>query len=266
MIDTNIQIELRNKYNPDGSVLRQHQLRMLEMLKYFDELCVKNNIRYWLSSGTCLGAVRHGGFIPWDDDVDVEMLREDYLKLEKVFKETDTYVLQTWKSDSGYCAPYAKMRDKRSYLKEYGQDSLYEYRGIYIDVFQLEYSSKFVAKVYEYLLWRYIIPLSRSTNKSRKNLYYILKKIYFRTIPFIRFFSSWFPGNQLRHTYGSGWVNKTRKLESLFPTQRIVFEDLMLPIPQNVDTYLKDIYGDYMRLPSYDKIREPHIKEIKLEL
>ena len=74
MITDTLQNELRERYNPNGSTLRKQQLRMLEMLQYIDSVCKKHNIRYWLCSGTLLGAVRHGGFIPWDDDVDIEML------------------------------------------------------------------------------------------------------------------------------------------------------------------------------------------------
>ncbi len=77
MISESQQKYYREKYNPDGSRLRCLQLGMLEILKYIDKVCSENNISYWLSSGTCLGAVRHGGFIPWDDDVDIEMLRPD---------------------------------------------------------------------------------------------------------------------------------------------------------------------------------------------
>ena len=66
--------ELRQRYNPEGSLLRRHQLRMLEILKEIDRICQKHRIDYWLSSGTLLGAVRHGGFIPWDDDLDIEMV------------------------------------------------------------------------------------------------------------------------------------------------------------------------------------------------
>ena len=65
MIDIKIQQKLREKYNPDESGLRKHQMRMLEILKYIDKVCKDNSIQYWLSSGTCLGAVRHGGFIPF---------------------------------------------------------------------------------------------------------------------------------------------------------------------------------------------------------
>jgi hypothetical protein len=69
--------ELRERYNPEGSLLRRQQTRMLEILLEVDRICQKHDIRYWLSSGTLIGALRHDGFIPWDDDLDIEMMRED---------------------------------------------------------------------------------------------------------------------------------------------------------------------------------------------
>ena len=104
MITDTLQNELRERYNPDGSILRKQQLRMLEMLQYIDFVCKKHNIRYWLCSGTLLGAVRHGGFIPWDDDVDIEMLREDYKRLVRILKKDidSRYALQTHSTDANY--------------------------------------------------------------------------------------------------------------------------------------------------------------------
>ena len=135
------QAELRERFNPDGSLLRNHQLRMLEMLKYIDGVCKKHNISYWLSSGTLLGAVRHGGFIPWDDDLDIEMLRKDYLKLIKVLgREIDSkYALQTHKTDIHYLYPFGKLRVLHSGIKEtHDADIFYKYKGVYVDLFPLE--------------------------------------------------------------------------------------------------------------------------------
>ena len=76
--------ELVNMYNPDGSDLRNLQLRMLEILNVVDRICRKHDIKYWLCGGTLLGAVRHGGFIPWDDDLDIEMMREDFIRFSEI--------------------------------------------------------------------------------------------------------------------------------------------------------------------------------------
>ena len=75
-----------SKYNPEGSILRRAQLRELEILIEVDKICRKHNIEYFLDWGTLLGAVRHGGFIPWDDDIDISVRRKDYSRLCKVLK------------------------------------------------------------------------------------------------------------------------------------------------------------------------------------
>ena len=77
-LDPAIESSLRARFNPPGSALRQAQLKMLDILVEVDRICRRNNISYWLSSGTLIGAARHGGFIPWDDDIDIEMLLPDY--------------------------------------------------------------------------------------------------------------------------------------------------------------------------------------------
>ena len=111
MISSEQQAELRAKYNPDGSNLRRMQLHILEMLKYIDKVCRENNIKYWLSAGSCLGAVRHGGFIPWDDDVDIEMERKDYIKFYKILnsEQNDRYILHSYFNDKEYLYPLGKI-------------------------------------------------------------------------------------------------------------------------------------------------------------
>jgi len=84
MLTENEHISLREKYNSDDSILRKAQLRMLGMMVYVDKLCRENHLSYWLEGGTLLGAVRHKGFIPWDDDVDIYMPVEDARQLKKI--------------------------------------------------------------------------------------------------------------------------------------------------------------------------------------
>ena len=87
MIDKQTQEELRARYNPDGSDLRRLQLHMLDLLVEFDRICRKNDIDYWLEYGTLIGAARHGGFIPWDDDLDVTLLKKDRKKLIEALRK-----------------------------------------------------------------------------------------------------------------------------------------------------------------------------------
>ena len=91
-----------SQYNGDGTNLRQAQLRMLEIVKAVDEVCRRHDIHYWIDAGTLLGAVRHKGFIPWDDDVDIAVMREEYGKLRDcLMKELPVdFVFVDWRSHS----------------------------------------------------------------------------------------------------------------------------------------------------------------------
>ena len=261
MIDEKLQAQLRAKYNPDGSLLRHHQLRMVEMLKYFDDLCQKHDIKYWLSSGNCLGLVRHGGFIPWDDDMDVEMLREDYLKLEKVFKETDDYVFQTWKNDKRYFWAFGKMRDKHSIIDEgKSYDKLYEYRGVYIDVFCLEKSNYLIHRLSASILMRLFYKC------QNKSYFQLIKRVSFSIVSICRFLFGILPNKKLRHTYGCIWYSNTRDIKDIFPLQRTKFEGVEVNVPFNIDGYLRKIFGDYTMVPPEEKRRRPHVVDLKLKI
>src|SRR5690554_3313505 len=95
-------------------MLSEIQSKLLQMLKWFDGFCRENNLKYYAVGGTLLGAVRHQGFIPWDDDIDVAMPREDYRELEKLMsgKKIGFYVLETQNSlERDFCYPYTKLYD-----------------------------------------------------------------------------------------------------------------------------------------------------------
>lgn len=270
MIDEELQQRLREKYNPDGSTLRRQQLRMLEMLQFIDSVCQKHGIRYWLCSGTLLGAVRHGGFIPWDDDVDIEMLREDYEKFVKVLKKENSpnYVLQTHQTDFNYFAPYGKLRDLCSYIKEDNcNDLYYKYHGIYIDVFIMEPSSSlFVHRVSNYLQHFTVFQMNRYLhNKILRKVYFyitcnLLNKILF---PFLKCISRINAKGRLRHALGSCFT-KPRYIKDIFPLSQMNFEGITFFVPGNLDNYLRTIYGDYMLLPDLNKIGL-HTVDVKFE-
>ena len=151
------------RFNPEGSLLRRQQMRMLEILLEVDKICKRHDIKYWLSSGTLIGAMRHQGFIPWDDDLDIEMMRSDYLRLMKVLPSElpDWLALQNNDTDPNYFYFYAKVRDKRSrMLEQNGYDRIWKEQGIYIDIFPMEQHPIWMHKLTEktvghmYKIWR----------------------------------------------------------------------------------------------------------------
>ena len=125
----------------NNEMLRQIQMVQLEMLEEVDRICKKCNIHYNIIAGTLLGAVRHGGYIPWDDDADVAMLREEYEKFRKACKtelDTSRFEFQDDRRTRGYRWGYGKLRRKGTlFLREF-QEHMPYFQGIFIDVFPLD--------------------------------------------------------------------------------------------------------------------------------
>ncbi len=121
--------------------LRKVQMTELEMLEEVDRICKKCNIQYMLDAGTLLGAVRHQGFIPWDDDADVAMLRPEYEKFRNACKtelDTTRYEFQDHRNTKGYRWGYGKLRRKDTlFLREY-QEQMPYFQGVFIDIFPLD--------------------------------------------------------------------------------------------------------------------------------
>lgn len=264
MISPELQAELRAKFNPDGSDLRNLQLRMLEMLKYIDLICRENDIKYWLSSGTCLGAVRHGGFIPWDDDVDIEMLEEDYNKLEKILlqinKENPKYVFQSQKNDSNYINDFGKLRNPNISISEVsGIDKSFKYRGLFIDLFCIAPSNSYklsyfcgCLRVLEVSVYKWA-QKNGSFAKFLRQLFHNFNTVIIRCLkPISRIGAN----GQLRHSLGSAFY-KPRFYEDIFPLTVLPFEDTSFPVPRDYDKYLRKIYGDYTTL----QISSQHINK-----
>lgn len=261
-------MENLNEYNIVGTDLRKMQLRMFEMLEFLDYICQKHNIPYWLSAGTLLGAVRHGGFIPWDDDLDIEMQKDDYKRLLKVLKTemSDKYVLQTHQSDRNYIFPIAKLRDKNSYISElYNADKNYKYRGIYIDIFYLDNGNHFFGRL-AVNLQKFVYVLTLVKN-DKFGLFLSLKIIIFGLLnnlvfPLILFLICLFNIKTKILALGTGFT-KLININNIFPLQKILFEGKYFNAPANIDAYLKDMYGDYMKVPNLEK-RQVHTIKCKV--
>ncbi len=265
MIEDNIHKQLRCQYNPDGSLLRDLQLRMLEILKCIDSICEKHNIQYWLSSGTLLGAVRHGGFIPWDDDVDIEMLRDDYLKLMEILPKElpEQYVLQNNETDSNYVYLYAKVRDRNSYIEEKCLvNKTFKEQGVFVDIFMLEKSflilNKISAPLFNRMLFGMVLKEGILKYIYKVNRFVLLQILF----PFFRFLSQFSSSKSLKHTFGVNFL-KERSYNDIFPLRKIEFEGVLLNAPFNCDAYLVKLFGNYMELP--ENI-ETHIAESKIKL
>lgn len=120
-------------------VLRRLQLTQLEILKYVDEFCRNNNINYSLAYGTALGAVRHKGFIPWDDDMDICMLRPDYDRFIELWNDTDKFMLQNHNTEPSFTQSFTKIRKKNTAFIQKTDDLSDDfYKGIFIDVFPFD--------------------------------------------------------------------------------------------------------------------------------
>ena len=258
--------ELREKYNPDGSLLRRQQMRMLDILIEVDRICKKHDIPYWLSSGTLIGALRHSGFIPWDDDLDIEMMRKDYLRLMKVLPSElpEWLALQNDETDPNYFYFYAKVRDRRSrMLEQNGYDRLWKEQGIYIDIFPMEQHPIWLHKLTEksvghmYKIWRTstdddkaIKQVRRIFNMNNRYLFPILRGFLSLLIPLASFL---IPRQIITSGMGIPFHNP-RYSDEIFPLTTHEFEGLQFPVPNDADAHLRHIFGDYMQLPDLNKL------------
>lgn len=260
--------DLRKRFNPEGSDLRRQQLRMLELLDAIDVICKKHQIPYWLSSGTLIGAARHKGFIPWDDDLDIEMLRSDYLRLIEILPKElpENFVLQTNDTDPNYIFVYGKLRDKHSFLEETNSyDRIFKEKGIYIDIFPLEKIPYFLAWIGGHMQGQ-IYNLLNNKLLTKEVMLRRIRRIYkFNTrigFPILRILSKLIPGNKLRHSFGTAFF-KPRYMDDIFPLSEMEFEGKMYPVPHNTDAMLRKIYGDYMQLPDFNNIH-PHYNKLEI--
>ncbi|WP_196602245.1 LicD family protein [Pectinatus frisingensis] len=251
---------------------RKLQLEILDLLVEFDRICRINHIRYFLSCGTLLGAVRHHGFIPWDDDADVEMLREDYEKFVTVCNEDiqkDKFFFQDSSTDSEYSWTYGKLRKRGTRYIRPGQSHLKQKDGICIDIFILDNISastkiqrfmELSTRVCRKILWSKVGAL-RATCAWQRMLYKLLcifphnciLTIYFYIVEWYRDKpTGWlgFFNTEVRtkrgYAFSSCWYENSKEC---------MFEGHGFYIPNGYDKILYLKYGDYMTFPPVEERR-----------
>ena len=252
--------KLRARFNPPGSPLREAQMRMLDILLAVNDICRRHDIPYWLSSGTLIGAARHGGFIPWDDDVDLEMLLPDYLRFCTIAeKELPPHLkLQNSQTDSMFMLGFSKVRDTRRKIESLDNrlDGNYSIPGFFIDIFPMVPSSSFLLhRVSGKLAYWGMLAVNNRHNrlggKLVRSAFNGLSKLLALINNIVQPITA---RSRLRHRYPSTFP-LPRYREEIFPLGEIEFEGHLFMAPGNIDAYLGRLFGDWTRLPDLDRIK-----------
>lgn len=244
------------------------QNKILETMKYIDVICRENDIVYYIMGGTALGAVRHGGFIPWDDDLDIFMTPDEYEKFKKVFesRNSDNFVLQEWRTVPNYLE-YAKIRmNGTTFIEECFKDRKDMHHGIYVDIMILHKipENRFIQKMV-YLESKFVTLYALSMRNWRpksKGQAAVLKMLKFlpcklmAKIAYKHIYKYDKLTSKYKYCY---WITPAKFRNGLFDASffetpiDIPFEDTTLLGSEKIKEYLEYRYGDYMKLPSEEQ-------------
>lgn len=255
--------------NEDKTLLKL-QNHLYGMLIAFDKMCKEHDLVYYLAYGTLLGAVRHQGFIPWDDDVDVVMPREDYDKLLTIYEDVlpSNFVLHYYKNTPNHFLSFAKICDKNTTVVEkanYAND--YRIEGIYIDIFPLDGMGDNYKKAYNRaqrtLIYKTIIDSSTEVFERKKRALwkqiiinwgrlFDSKKVQEKLDRFLRK-KPYAKSKYISMASGSHSTRRVVKKEIFGTPQKIKFGDYYFNAPEQAEEYLRIEYGDFMKLPPEEK-------------
>ena len=260
-------MDLGNSINGVNYILKQYLIKLhkaeLEILVEIDRICRINHINYFLDSGTALGAIRHKGFIPWDDDIDIGMLRKDYKRFIEVAKEQlgDEFFLQTIDTDPFYNKLHAKVRKNNTLFMEDINYNRKMNHGIFIDIFPFDNVPNFMGNLYikinqffqklaSYVfaegyekISNYKVLMAKFVfGKNIQKRFDILCELFNKYDT--KYVTSFSYINREQLLYEKKWFDKTEEVD---------FGGKSFFIMKGWDGYLKKMYGKYMELPPEDE-------------
>lgn len=246
---------------------------ILMIVKDIDNLCRENGIEYYLLGGSCIGAIRHQGFIPWDDDLDIIMNRENYNRFISVCKDKldkKKYSIQIGLED--WPLYFTKIRLKGTHLHELEDDyAADEMNGIFLDVFAMDNvpDNALLTRI-QYLLAKYYLCYQLSVRSYRSSTFkkrmmmamsapLKIKVIRNAVVKFIEKFNGK-ETSRLAFFYGRTRFSNAIIPKEFFGTPKYVkFEDTTLPVPEKYHEYLTRMFGDYMSLPPVEQRKGLHL-------
>ena len=267
-----------NEIHLQGELLKKVQQTELSILKEVAEFCDNNNIRYCITSGTLLGAVRHGGFIPWDDVIDISMPRADYERFVSLAdKFIGGYEIVCTKLNSQYPIAICKVRKCDTVMKEPSMAHLNINHGVWIDIFPLDKVKnikKIKMRAYKFNLIttviNYKLGVSKPHKLSTKAFCAVLGTISIANLDKIRtkIMSSDENTDAQYYTSFASNLGPDKLLfahDIYFPLKKIKFEKEMFYAPSNSEYWLSSAYGEYMVLPpEEERVNRHKIMEIKI--
>lgn len=262
----------------DKKIMDQVKMLELEILKDVHDICIVNGLKYFLVGGTLLGAVRHKGFIPWDDDIDIGMLREDYNKFIDIMNKNndDKYFVQNFNTEPNYMRYITKIRINGTKIIENEVEGLEINHGIFIDIFPLDKVD--ISKprkidnrvrLVNMIMRLKRIKVGKTEGQSAIRTYRNQAiNIFLRLVP-NKFFSSaidfiygYENTDSLKHVtnFGSqyGWRKQTFPIDTYGMGTTLEFEKHYFIVPDKWEAILKSLYGDYMELPPEEKRNSGH--------
>lgn len=268
---------IKNLQNCSESELRKLQLKALEILIDVKEFCQKYDIKFFLIGGSCIGALRHNGFIPWDDDIDIMMLRDEYEKfhiLWEKYGDHKKYSLCRTSKEKNYHQPSSTFKDNNStFINQHSKNEDINH-GIYIDIGPLDYrpNSKIKRFIQAIFAMSFSLFNAQRLPNSQGKFLRVLTKIILTLIPFknIRYYIWKYCEKQMTKykldecKYVSEIIIGPKALKRLLPkewfieTKLVKFEGYDMPIPDGAEQWMTMAFGNYMEYPPIEERKPKH--------